>query len=115
MITGGKSQIIDSKKDSIVKRNLNEQFNLLLEKYNEGTLTNREKALMDEWVEILGENNSETSLTENEKLELKNNLKAYILKTGKPQDIPATITIKPWYVTPLKIAASILLLAALSF
>lgn len=56
------------------------QLSELLEKYHQSTLSEQEKALLHDWVEDLGKNQDYSALTELDKVEMKNNLRAFINK-----------------------------------
>ena len=103
------------------------QLSELLEKYHQGTLSGQERALLDDWVEDLGKNQDYSALTELDKLEMKNNLREFSNK----KSIEKVIAISPLQARQPKasvdlagpggarvawrIAASILLLAALTY
>lgn len=103
------------------------QLSELLEKYHQGTLSGKEKALLDDWVGDLGKNQDYSALTELDKLEMKNNLREFINKKSGEK----VITISPLQarqpmasvdlgrpraaMVAWRIAASILLVAALTY
>jgi len=90
------------------------EFERLIERYQKGLLSGREKELMDEWFDSIGHDEVHPARTEEERIILKQRVIAR-LASG---DVPAPSVTRVSMLTPIRIwgiAASLLLLAAASF
>jgi transmembrane sensor len=97
-----------------VKKETQEKFMALLEKYNNGLISPKEKLLLDEWFDVLGEQEiNGGTLTEAEKLSLKGRLQRY--RNDEQNGIPVRSLQGSSWGTVYKIAASLLLVAITSY
>jgi len=95
------------------------QFKKLIEKYQRDQLSGKEKAMVDDWFEALAAGETPEGLTEEAKLHLKNKISREISK-GKTTAFPDYLSDSGYSEriirrTTLQAAASILLLATLSY
>jgi transmembrane sensor len=95
------------------------EFKRLIEKYQHGLLSGREKALLDEWFEALGKDNHPVSWTKEDKLKLKHKSLKQIGGDEKTIFIDdcqkAASSRSRFWSNPFRAAASVLLLATLSY
>jgi transmembrane sensor len=96
------------------------EFNRLIEKYQHGLLTGKEKALIDQWFEALAAVKSPGGWTKNDKLNLKHKILQQLAEDkkiifGGERQLTAGSSRSPFWNNSFRMAASILLLATLSY
>lgn len=94
------------------------EFNRLIEKYQQGLLSGREKALVDEWFDALARENPTGSWSQKDKVNLKNKILKEIGRTGKTWYLGRSKNLRPGTRTSrytLPATACILLAVALCY
>lgn len=91
------------------------EFRRLIEKYQKGLLSGREKKLLDEWFEALGQDTGRAAWSDADKINLRDRIFREIAQTGKAFDFEPRAKLLSgkgvWMTSTFRVAASVVLLA----